>query len=265
MRRTLASGPRERASLAHLGEVLVYLLQAATNPTLLARALTQGGPSDLQWPPSPAAPGSSMAQLILNYGSHEMPAKFEKLAVLINENARQKRKTLVWSNFVGTLQQLAEKVLLPFAPALVYGGVPAISEDTLVTTRETELRRFRSDENCWVLLANPAAMSEGVSLHDVCHDAIYVDRTFNAGQYLQSVDRIHRLGLRPGVDTRVTFLVSRETIDEAVDDRVRLKAERLAEMLSDRNLVTMALPDEDAYGEWVDVGDVDALFGHLDD
>lgn len=263
MRRALASGPRERASLAHLGEVFVYLLQAATNPALLARGLAQQGPSALQWPPLPAPTGSPMAQLILNYGSHEMPAKFEKLAALIDINVREKRKTLVWSNFVGTLHQLAEKVLRPYQPALVYGGVPAVSEDELVTTRETELDRFRSDEDCWVLLANPAAMSEGVSLHDVCHDAIYVDRTFNAGQYLQSVDRIHRLGLKRGVDTRVTFLVTRETIDESVDDRVRLKAERLAEMLSDRNLVTMALPDEDAYGEWVDVGDVDLLFAHL--
>jgi hypothetical protein len=44
--------------------------------------------------------------------------------------------------------------------------------------------------------ANLAAMAEGVSPRHTCHDAIYVDRTFNAGQYLQSLDRIHRLGLR---------------------------------------------------------------------
>lgn len=106
-------------------------------------------------------------------------------------------------------------------------------------------------------------MSEGVSLHHECHDAVYVDRTFNAGQYLQSIDRIHRLGLLPGTDTRITFLVSAGTIDETVDDRVRVKAERLSEMLSDPNLVTMALPDEEAYGNWIDADDLDALFAHL--
>jgi hypothetical protein len=106
-------------------------------------------------------------------------------------------------------------------------------------------------------------MSEGVSLHHECHDAVYLDRTFNAGQYLQSLDRIHRLGLEPGIETRITFLVSPATIDEAVDDRVRIKAERLSEMLSDPNLVTMALPDEEAYGNWIDVEDLDALFAHL--
>jgi hypothetical protein len=106
-------------------------------------------------------------------------------------------------------------------------------------------------------------MSEGISLHHVCHDAIYLERTFNAGQYLQSIDRIHRLGLAPGTETRITFLVSAGTIDETVDDRVRIKAARLSEMLSDPNLVTMALPDEEAYGSWVDAEDLDALFAHL--
>jgi hypothetical protein len=33
--------------------------------------------------------------------------------------------------------------------------------------------------------------------------------------------------------------------------------------LSDPNLVTMALPDDEAYGEWIDADDVEALLGHL--
>ena len=105
----------------------------------------------------------------------------------------------------------------------------------------------------------------GVSLHQACHDAVYLDRTFNAGQYLQSLDRIHRLGLPAGVETRITFLVCEHTIDEAVDQRVRVKAERLSEMLEDPNLVTMALPDEESYGNWIDEGDLDLLFAHLTD
>ncbi|MGQ0618073.1 MAG: hypothetical protein ACT4PW_13980, partial [Acidimicrobiia bacterium] len=122
------------------------------------------------------------------------------------------------------------------------------------------IHKFRS-----YLLANPAAMSEGVSLHHQCHDAIYVDRTFNAGQYLQSVDRIHRLGLAPGTETRISFLVCRDTVDETVDDRIRTKAECLSVMLSDASLVTMALPDEEAYGEWVEPDDLDVLLRHLGD
>jgi SNF2 family DNA or RNA helicase len=109
-------------------------------------------------------------------------------------------------------------------------------------------------------------MSEGISLHQVCHDAIYLDRTFNAGQFLQSLDRIHRLGLDPAIDTTIYFLMTRDTIDEAVNGRVERKATNLGTMLDDPGLATMALPDDEDYGSPLDVGDdadIAVLFAHL--
>jgi hypothetical protein len=107
-------------------------------------------------------------------------------------------------------------------------------------------------------------MAEGVSLHQVCHDSVYVDRTFNAGQYLQSLDRIHRLGLGPDVETRVTLLVSEATIDQRVDRRVEDKTRRLSTMLSDPALVQMALPDdEDPGGFYDDAADLEEVMRHL--
>jgi hypothetical protein len=58
-----------------------------------------------------------------------------------------------------------------------------------------------------------------------------VDRTCNAGHYLQSLHRIHHLGLAEDIVTRMTFLVSVGTIDETVDQRLRTTAERLSQML----------------------------------
>ncbi len=263
LNRAVGAHAHDQALLRGLGEVVVYLLQAATNPGLLASAIG-GTPSASTWPPNPVPEGSRLSEQILSYGQHEIPRKFEKLAALVATNAAEGRKTLVWSNFLGNIAELSERILSPYHPAVVHGGVPS-REDAAPGTREYELRRFREDDECLVLIANPAAMSEGVSLHHTCHDAIYLERTFNAGQYLQSLDRIHRLGLPPGVSTRMTFLVSEHTVDEIVNDRVRTKAERLSEMLSDPNLVTMALPDDEAYGDWIDVDDVDALFSHLTD
>ena len=107
-------------------------------------------------------------------------------------------------------------------------------------------------------------MSEGISLHKECHDAIYLERTFNAGQYLQSVDRIHRLGLPPGTRTTVTFLITEATIDVRVDRRVREKARQLGEMLDDPNLASVALPNDEDYGPPVeDELDIEELFRHL--
>ena len=157
-------------------------------------------------------------------------------------------------------------MLARYQPALIYGQIPSETSDPTATrTRETELGRFRDPESgCMVLLANPAAMSEGVSLHHACHDAIYLDRTFNAGQYLQSLDRIHRLGLLPNQQTRITFLVTTGTVDEIVNTRVRDKATRLAEMMDDPDLTTMALPSDEDYGPAIDdTQDWAALFAHL--
>ena len=150
-------------------------------------------------------------------------------------------------------------------PALIYGAIPSSDDaEPGVRTRERELDRFRYDQDCWVLLANPAAMSEGVSLHLSCNDAIYIDRTFNAGQYLQSLDRIHRLGLPDNVETRITLLASIGTIDERVNSRVEDKARRMAAILDDASLVRMALPDDDDSGEVLDDQlDLEEVLVHL--
>lgn len=256
-------GPTERAQWGRMGAVVMYLLEAASDPSLLARAVTGADGAALQWPTLDTPEDIELAVKVRDYKRFEVPAKFDKLATMVATNSAESRKTLVWSNFVDTIDSLATHLLAPFNPAVIHGSVRPTSDDADVVTRDKELRRFREDADCAVLIANPAAMSEGVSLHHECHDAIYVDRTFNAGQYLQSVDRIHRLGLEPGTETRIRFLVCRNTIDEAVDGRVRVKAERLAQMLADPGLVTMSLPDEDAYGEWVEPEDLDVLLDHL--
>lgn len=121
-----------------------------------------------------------------------------------------------------------------------------VADDVL--TREKEFDRFRHDPNCTVLFANPAACGEGVSLHHWCHHAVYLDRTFNAGHFLQSQDRIHRLGLKAGVLTRFTLLMSSGSIDDTVDGRLVDKVEALARLMDDPGLVRIALPAADEGG-----------------
>lgn len=252
---------RDSAMFAQMGEVAMYLLQAASSPRLLA---STAGAQAYRYPPLAIPPGSRLARLVEDYADHEVPAKIAHACAIVRDNAVAGRKTLVWSNFPDNLLDL-EQQLAALQPAIVYGAIPALEDaEEGIRTRERELERFRSHPNCTVLLANPAAMSEGVSLHHACHDAVYVDRTFNAGQYLQSLDRIHRLGLDPSTTTRITLLISSGTIDERVDRRVREKTHRLSTMLDDPSLVQMALPDEDDYGAPVDdPGDLKEILAHL--
>jgi len=257
-------GRRDRVTFAQMGEVVMYLLEAATNPALLVAGSSRWDPIEFRHPPLEVPPDSRLADLLANYGRYETPRKFVELARIVEVNARNGRKTLVWSNFVRNLETL-RRMLQRYRPAMIHGGIPSdITQPAGLVTREAELMRFRRDPQCMVLLANPAATGEGVSLHDVCHDAVYLDRTFNAGLYLQSVDRIHRLGLAPDQETRIIFLLTSSTVDEVVDRRVRDKAERLGSMLDDPDIITMALPDEEDYGPAIDTEeDLAALFAHL--
>ena len=115
-----------------------------------------------------------------------------------------------------------------------------------------------------VLLSNPATLGEGISLHHVCHDAVYVDRDFAAGRYLQSLDRIHRLGLAADTVTNITVLVTANTIDEHVDRRLEDKLTFLGRILDDPAVVELGdLEEEAALSPGMSPSDISALFNHL--
>jgi hypothetical protein len=108
------------------------------------------------------------------------------------------------------------------------------------------------------MIANPAAAGEGISLHQACHDAIYLDRSYNTAHYLQSIDRIHRLGLPPGIDTNIHIFQTRAPsglgcIDHSVSRRLARKVRALQVLLNDPDLHEIAL-DEEAAEEPIDYG-----------
>lgn len=261
---SLTLSRNERGALARIGQVAMYLLEAASNPGLLPFGRR---PDPItarpRFPLSAIPDNSSLSDLIASYPDYENPPKFIALGQILRENVELTRKTLVWSNFVSNTA-LMEETFRALQPAVIHGGIPSnLSAPNAPRTREAELARFRHDPDCKLLIANPAAMSEGVSLHKECHDAVYVDRTFNAGQYLQSLDRIHRLGIDPEEETRITFLVTSGTVDMTVNMRVDQKAQRLGQILSDDTIATMALPDQEDYEEVLAEDDVAALLAHL--
>lgn len=254
-----------RREFERLGRIIMYLLEAATNPMLLP-AGSQAGDEEGFWHPPLALTGDEpLAQLLADYQKYETPWKYVQVSELVADAASRGEKVLIWSTFVRNLQALARR-LERYQPAMIHGGVPPQDGAAPgVITREAELQRFRYDPNCSVLLANPAAAGEGISLHHWCHHAIYLDRTFNAGQFLQSQDRIHRLGLKDDVVTRFTLLISQDSIDESVDSRLREKVTALAHLMNDPGLVQVALPeaDEDHAAPPVFADDLQAVMSHV--
>ncbi|MBX9425020.1 DEAD/DEAH box helicase [Streptomyces lateritius] len=243
-----------REDLSALGKTALRLLMAAVCPALLTEGANRYDPLAYQLPPLEVPQGSSLYSLMQNLPDHEMSPKYQEAALIVAENAARGRKTLVWTTFVRSLATL-EKLLGKFGPAVVYGGTP---------DREEQLRRFREDPDCMVLISNPATLGEGISLHQVCHDAVYVDRDFMAGRFLQSMDRIHRLGLSPDTETNATVLVARRTIDEVVMTRLEQKLDFMGRILDDPSVQQLAdLEEEPAVAAGLAPSDMAALLSHM--
>jgi len=237
-----------------LGRIVLYLLMAATTPALLATGASRYEPLPYRVPPLQPSPESSLADLMRDLPSYELSPKYQEVLAIVDANASIGRKTLVWSTFVRSLKSL-EFLLKRFQPAIVHGG----TQD-----RAEQLARFRQDPGCFVLLSNPATLGEGVSLHQVCHDAVYVDRDFAAGRFLQSLDRIHRLGLAPDVRTRITVLVANETIDELIEQRLDSKLRFMGSILDDPAVLELGdLDEEPSAAAGMDSNDLQALIGYL--
>ncbi|MFD7536391.1 DEAD/DEAH box helicase [Streptomyces sp. NPDC059819] len=254
---SLVGDPDSRGSsddLSSLGKTALRLLMAATSPALLLDGGSRYEPLAYQLPPLEIPRGHSLYALMQRLPSYELSPKYQETAAIVAENARLRRKTIVWTTFVRSLTTLS-RLLDGFAPAVVYGGT---------LDREEQLRRFREDSDCKVLISNPATLGEGISLHQVCHDAVYVDRDFVAGRFLQSLDRIHRLGLDPDTETRVTVLAVRNTIDEVVEARLDQKLEFMGKILDDPSVQQLSdLQEEPSVAAGLAPADVEALLRHM--
>lgn len=245
--------PAIRTDLAQIGRIVMLLLQAATNPSAV---LDPDSPLRMR----SERMGVDLDSLARRAASEVVPAKFVRVRQLVNADSDEGQKILVWTNFTHHIHELA-RLLADHKPAVVMGSVPR-RDPRAPTDRVRELARFRGDPACHVLLATPQSLGEGVSLHETCTRQIHVDRTYNAGVFLQALDRTHRLGLAPDARAKATILVAEATIDERIEGRLNAKVATMATLLNDPDLAGLCLPDFD------DVLSVTELFldgGNADD
>jgi SNF2 family DNA or RNA helicase len=151
---------------------------------------------------------------LIDPGFDQPPAKFVILDQMLQEIMGSGEKAVVWSQFVQNVEQLGRRYR-EFGAAVIHGGVTLEDRHRVVT-------RFQAEPSRRLIFAVPGAAREGLTLTAANH-AIYIDRSFNLVDYLQSQDRIHRIGQdKPCV---ITKLVARETIDGFVDEVLTRKAE----------------------------------------
>jgi SNF2 family DNA or RNA helicase len=246
--------PTERVKLRMWRKArMVRLLQAASNPALLTKYSTE-----FEVPPVEAA-GLPITELIERYPQYETPPKIDFTRDLVREIVGRDQKVIIWTVFVHNIETLSG-VLHEFAPGTVYGGVPKDETEDAVFNREQIINDFKYSRGSKVLIANPPACAESVSLHKACHHAIYFDRTFNAAHYMQSLDRIHRVGLRSEDKINYYLLEMVDSIDEVIEARLEEKQRRMLALLED----DMGVLNLDAdIGDFSETDEEDADFAAL--
>ena len=176
----------------------------------------------------------SLTQVLTRYDDLERPAKLETLDSLVRELRSKGQKIVIWSNFIKTLHLICDMLKGEGAQVqLIYGETPterASLSDEL--TREKIIADFTSTDGVTdILVANPAACAESISLHKSCANAVYYDLSYNCAQYLQSLDRIHRVGGSEERPANYYFLQYEDTIDDDILANLRSKADRMSAVI----------------------------------
>lgn len=215
---------------------VMRLLQLSINPVQALSAMSA----------DTAQIDSAIIDQVLEEGNS---SKMNAVIAHARQLAAQGEKCVIWTIFTQTIHDFVS-ALADLNPVFIHGGVKS-GEKSDPETREGKIKRFHEDENCHVLVANPAAAGEGISLHKVCHNAIYADRSYVSTHYLQSIDRIHRLGLAPDQETNIYVYRSKAppiigSVDNSVSRRLIEKIRNMQELLDDDDLHQIALDEEEA-------------------
>lgn len=216
---------------------MIRLQQVATNPALLSEPLSSFSEEAGEDLASVEADDASIMKDIMRFYDEHVPAKYEECLRLVQKIIATGEKVIIWVIFIKNIERLEEYLKQNGINCKVlYGATPVASDDMkeeeLVNTREGIVKEFNSPESTFkVVIANPFAVAESISLHKACHNAIYLERSFNCAHFLQSKDRIHRYGLPKDTDTHYYYILSADSVDETIDYRLKEKERRMLDII----------------------------------
>jgi SNF2 family DNA or RNA helicase len=230
----------------------IRLLQASSNPDLLNQE-----DGFFRVPPLQSSSETLMQRLHRYRDLGELPAKFQWALNFLATQRDHRQKVVVWTSFIRNIDQFTKLARdeLGIPVFSVDGRVPAADDsetgppEEIDETREQRIDSFLNHDGPAVLVANPAACAESISLHSACRTAVYLDRTHDCARWLQSIDRIHRLGLPPDAEVEVHIPIAtadgRQIVDDLVDASLERKTSRMQALLEGAELRGAQLAGQD--------------------
>lgn len=160
------------------------------------------------------------------------PAKFTELDEIVQDIVKERgEKLVIWTNYLGNVAELTKRYE-------EYGAAPFSGEVSSAERQDTIARFQDASSKTKILVAVPAAGGVGITL-TAAQTAVYIDRTWNAEHWLQSIDRVHRIG--QGGTVRIIVLNSSK-IDELIGFNLKRKAEQMERLLSGDGAIEQLLP-----------------------
>ena len=232
---------------------LIRMRQAATNPSLLLGPLDADGVFEPDGRNPVSGAEVTIAQRVENFDSARHLRKLEEVQRLVTEVIRREGKVVVWSYFLGNLALLQRELSSCAEIVNVISGATPISDSDVeeasgLQSREQIINLFNTTSQTAVLIANPQAVGESISLHKAADTAVYFDRDFNAAKFIQSKDRIHRYDPDGGSPKMYHYIISEDTVEQVIDQRLEIKEERMAKLIDTDNipLFDIALSDDES-------------------
>lgn len=178
--------------------------------------------------------------------SIDKTTKFKACINKAKEIYEKGESLIIWCIFIDSIFNIANELKEKgIAVGVIYGG-------TSDEERNMIINKFRNKE-LDVLITNPHTLAESISLHFVCHNAIYYEYSYNLVHLLQSKDRIHRLGLAEDQYTQYYFMQKEfsnnnhmpYSLGEQIYDRLVEKERIMLDAIDKDRLEVLGTSDED--------------------
>jgi len=184
--------------------LIIRLLQLESNPKMILRAIDHNGEDfsdilDTSGEVDDYEYKDYSDEIVELINSVDKTSKFQNCIDLAMDLTQKGESIIIWCIFVDSINSLASALQSRgVRVGIIYGSTNDIE-------RQRIINQFRNTE-IEVLITNPHTLAESVSLHSVCHNAIYFEYSYNLVHLLQSKDRIHRLGLPKDQYTQYYFI-----------------------------------------------------------
>ena len=219
---------------------IVRLLQVVTNP----RLIVEKDPVYSSQAPMIQAKSREnvkVLKLIQRYHKNQISNKIREVAELARKLSNEKKNVVIFTHFRGNVKLLG-KILADKKPLRITGQITK-QEDQENIIEEFKNWNFK-DGKGKILIATAGTVAESVSLHKnkdnkpVCNNAIFLERSYDAGKYMQALYRTYRIGSlksRP-VNYYIfesVYADSSNTIDATIADVLTTRVQRLQELVED--------------------------------